>query len=337
MRFSICLCLCFFIKFISAQDLVLSPIGETFCKPGVVGKSPSKGILLDYTYLPSINVYPYNDGITKSNPQKIASNRLSFKLKVPVIHKPSFTLLVGFAHYREEYKVSNFNNGEISILNSVHDQSLKSSRFSLNMLKPINEKYYLAFKGDVSFNGDYNGLISFDDQYMKFNIGLLFGVKPSLNVEWGAGLLFRTSFIQSSIPVLPFGIYNHTFNDKWGIEAIVPVSIKARYNINSRNLILFGPEYESRSYSLNDINYNGSGSSQYFMKRSELKFSVAFERQVSDWVWLTAQTGYSHNFNTSFSEVDFKGKVLPVETVSPADGMFFKVGIFVSPPRRKCD
>ena len=341
MRFSICLfSLLFSLNFVSAQDLVISPISGSFCKPGVVGKSPSKGILFDYTMLPNIKVNPYNKGIKDLNTQNTSSNRFRFKMKVPIIHKPNFTLLLGFAHYREEYHVSDLSNGELSILNAIHDQSLKSSRLSINILKPLNEKVYLAFKGDASFNGDYNGIISFDNRYLKYNIGLLVGVKPRPDIEWGAGLLFRSSFVKSSIPVLPFAIYNRTFNEKWGIETILPVSIKARYNFNPKNLILFGPEYESRSYSLGNINSatsNNTGNiSEFFMKRSELKFSVTYEHQISDWVWFNVQTGYSHNFNTSFTEIDFKGQTLPVSVVSPADGVFFKVGVFISPPRKKC-
>ena len=247
-------------------------------------------------------------------------------------------MLIGFAHYREEYSVSNLTNGDETILNKIHDTSLKSSRLSLYMIKPVNEKMYLAFKGDASFNGDYNGLISFDERYLKYNIGLILGVKPQDNVEWGVGLLFRSSFVRSSVPVLPFGIYNRTFNDKWGIETVLPVSIKARYNINSKSLLLFGPEYESRSYSLDNINYGNSNNtySEYFMKRSEMKFAVAYEHQISDWVWFHAQAGYSHNFNTKFTEVDIKGVTLPEVMVAPADGVFFKMGVFVSPPKKAC-
>ena len=145
MRIAICLCLTFLAKFLFAQDLVLSPIGETFCKPGVVGKSPSKGILLDYTLLPSVKAYPFTNGLPDNNAQNISSSRLSFKLKAPVIYRKDFTLLVGFAHYREEFDVSRLSNGGESILNNIHDRSLKSSRLSLYMIKPINKKYYLAF------------------------------------------------------------------------------------------------------------------------------------------------------------------------------------------------
>ncbi len=333
MRFAICLFLSCLVKLVSAQDLVLSPLGGSFCKPGVVGKSPSKGIVLDYTLLPNIKVSPNKNEVT----QRISSHRFKFKLKVPIIHKPKFTLLVGFAHYREKYDVSNLSNGELSVLNTINDRTLKSSRLSLYMIKPINNKIYLALKADASFNGDYNGIINFDKRYLKYNIGLLVGIKSRPDVEWGMGLLFRSSFIRSSVPVLPFGIYNRTFNEKWGIEAILPVSLKVRYNINPKSLILFGPEYESRSYSLDNINNGGNNAySESFMKRSEMKFSVTFERQISNWIWLNAQTGYSHNFNTSFTEIDIEGTTLPVAVVSPADGVFFKVGIFISPPKNKC-
>ena len=50
---------------------------------------------------------------------------------------------------------------DTTLLNNIHDRSLKSSRLSLYMIKPINDKYYVAFKGDASFNGDYNGTDQF--------------------------------------------------------------------------------------------------------------------------------------------------------------------------------
>lgn len=341
MRFSICIFLCFLVQQISAQDLVLSPIGESLCSPGVSGKSPGKGVLLDYTILPIFKVYPYNTGIEKTEPQTSSSRHINFKLKIPIIHKPNFTMLLGFAHYLEEYDVSRQSNGNISILNAVHDRSLKSTRFSLNMLRPLDEKHYLAFKGDVSFNGDYSGLVRFEERYLKYNIGVLLGIKPHQNFEWGVGLLYRSSFVVATIPVLPFGLYNRTFNDKWGIEAIVPVSIKMRYNINPRSLILFGPEYESRSYSLDKVDAAFSTSlfsqpSEFFMRRSELKFSAAYEHQLTNWIWFNVQAGYSHNLNTRFNEIDINGTALPEVTVDLAGGAFFKVGIFASPPRKKC-
>ncbi len=336
MRFLICLCLSIFVKLSLAQDLVLSPIGESLCKPGVIGKSPSKGLSLDYTFLPNIKVYPYKNGMKGKNAQRVSSDRFNFKLKVPVIYKPGFTLLIGYAHYREEYNVSNLPNGEMSILNEIDDRSLKSNRLSLYMIKPINKKIYLAFKGDASFNGDYNGLMNFNDRFLKYNIGVLVGVKPRPNLEWGVGGLFRSSFVRSSVPVLPFGIYNQTFNDKWGLETVLPVTIKARYTINSKSLLLFGPEYESRSYSLEKINNGNTNYTDNFMKRSELKFSIAYERQIGDWVWINAQTGYSHNFDTSFTAVDVKGVAMPSVVVAPTDGVFFKVGLFISPPKNRC-
>ena len=76
------------------------------------------------------------------NPQRLASNRFTLKLKAPIIHKPNFTLLVGFSHYREEYRVTNPGNNDATILNNIDDRSLKSSRFSLYMIKPINENRF---------------------------------------------------------------------------------------------------------------------------------------------------------------------------------------------------
>ena len=112
MRFAICLFFSFLVKFVSAQDLVLSPIGGSFCKPGVVGKSPSKGLQLRLriSYQTSIST-PINDGVPNTQTLKrFQVTQFTLKLKAPIIYKPNFTLLVGFSHYREEYHVSKLQN-----------------------------------------------------------------------------------------------------------------------------------------------------------------------------------------------------------------------------------
>lgn len=338
MRFAIFLYFSFFVTLVSAQDLVLSPIGEAICKPGVIGKGPGKGVVLNYGFRPDINMYSSKSGANDKLSQKHSSSQLHFKLKIPVLYKGNVKLLLGLSHYREAYDVSRLNNGDISILNNIHGKTLKNTDLSVYLIKPINHKVYVAFKGQASFNGDYDGLIQFNERYLKYNVGLIVGVKPRPEVEWGGGLLFRTSFTGTSYPVLPFGIYNRTFNEKWGIETVLPISIKARYTVNPKSYIFFGPEYQSRSYSLDRIkNANQNSLDELIMKGSEVRFYVEYQRQVTRWVWFNAQAGYSYNLNTKFTEFDAFGNKQPTVIMSPNDGVIFKFGLFLSPPKDKCD
>lgn len=316
---------------ITAQDLVLTPMAETLCSPGVINKSPSKGLVLEYGINPNIRLNSENTTAT-STPTKVGVNkRYKIKLKAPILIKEKIKLLVGWNFYGEEYSFDQIGQENASIFNTIDDKQLKSSRLSIYMIRPINHKYYFAVKGVASFNGDYDGLINFSNRYTKFDVATIFGFKKRSNVEWGLGLLVRRSFL-NNFPVLPFGIYNHTFNDRWGIECTIPTSVMGRYNFNDRNVFLFGPKFDSRVYSIDVQNPVTDKLDPHTMRRSHLSFSVRYDHNIKSWLWMELSTGYVRNFTTRFDDLDDSATPEIVE-VRPSNGPFFKFGLFLSPPR----
>ncbi len=319
-----------FLSFTLAQDLVLSPMPSVNCQPGVINKSPSKGISFEYGLIPNLQLRNQNT-FDISNPTKIGvSKQFKFKLKAPILLKDNLKLLAGWNYAGEEYSFDYLGTENGGLFNSVDDIHLKSSSLSLYLIKSINHKYYFAAKAQASFNGDYDGMFNFDQRYASYNLATIFGVKKRANVEWGVGLLFRHG-PNTNLPVLPFGIYNHTFNDKWGIEATIPSSIKGRYNINKKNILLFGPEFESRSYAVDNL---GKESEPYFLRRSELRFAVNYQRHLGSWFWLELSTGYTHNFTTSLEIDNMSGLNAPAN-FNTSSSPFFKVGVFISPSSMK--
>ena len=201
------------------------------------------------------------------------------------------------------------------------------------MIRPINHKYYFAVKGVASFNGDYDGMINFDQRYTKFDVATIFGFKKRSNVEWGVGLLIRRSFL-NNFPLVPFGIYNHTFNKRWGLETTLPTSVMIRYNFNEKNLLLFGPKFDSRVYSIDVKNSVTGNLDPYTMRRSHLSFGVRYDNNIKDWLWMEISGGYVRNFTTRFDDIDNKANPEIVK-VNPSNGPFFRFGLFLSPPRGK--
>lgn len=313
------------------QDLLLTPIGETMCRPGVTNKSPSKGLVLEYGINPNVRFNSENTSAL-SVPTKVGVNRrYKMKIKVPILNKEKIKLLIGWNFYGEEYSFDQIGQENALIFNTIDDQHLKSSRLSLYMIRPINHQYYFAVKGVVSSNGDYNGMINFDERYTNFDIATIFGVKKRPDIEWGVGLLIRRNFL-NAFPVVPFGIYNQTFNDKWGIQATIPTSLMGRYNFNDKNLILFGPQFESRNYSIDVLNDTTGDLDPYTMRRSDLRFSLRYDHNIKSWLWLEASTGYIRNFTTRFDDIQ-NTKNPEIVKVTPSNGPFFKFGLFLSPPK----
>ncbi|MCB0628346.1 MAG: hypothetical protein KDD15_01395 [Lewinella sp.] len=100
-----------------------------------------------------------------------------------------------------------------------------------------------------------------------------------------------------------------------------------RYNISARTIVLGGFRYNSRSYS---IRLPGEMETASFaMNHSEMRFFFSTEQNLAPWIWLDAEVGYQYNFST-----DFEAKSKEVESfmVETRNALYFKIGVFISPP-----
>ncbi len=323
--------LAFFCKNLCAQELIYTPLPSLFCKPGVTNKAPSKGLLIEYGAYPN---YHLTTRLNGENQQSQVDNNsfLNIKLKAPLINKSGLKVLVGVAHLRENYDFRSIDPSADFLFNGINDNVLKTTRIGLYILKPINSRLYTSFKFETSQNGDYDKLFNFDKRYAIYRgIGMV-GFKPNANREWGVGVMARTGFRKSALPVLPFAFYNQTFNDKWGIELAIPVSMKVRYNVNDKNIFMMGSEFNSRSYSLD---LQDDSNSIFHARTSRVDLSLEYLRQVSPWVWFSIKGGYAHNFTSRFENASMNTSNLPeLIEANPSGGPFFKIGVFVSPSKK---
>ncbi len=320
---------------VQAQDLVLTPIGaDVPCMPGVINKSPGKGLMVSFGQAaPSTNWN--NNALPDQDARLNVNRRFKSKIKIPLINKPNLKFMIGWNYYRERFDFSHLDPMSQVILSSIDDQSLKSSRLSAYMIYSIDSRHYLGIKAVASYNGDYQGAFNFDKRYTQYNLAILYGTKRDAYNEWGAGLLIRRSFV-NNFPVLPFVTYNKTFNRHWGFEGTLPVNARLRYNINEKQLFMFGPQFESRTYSIDVMAADGKSGTEFHMRRAELQLTLSYQHNVAPWVWIEAAGGYSHNFTTRFelpenagSSADFQALML-----QPSNGVFFRLGLFVTPPRK---
>ena len=137
------------------------------------------------------------------------------------------------------------------------------------------------------YNGSFPGVFkAFIDGYAYPNV--FKGDKAALV---GVSKGFR------GISALPFFLYNRNFNNKWGIESLLPGLIYGRYNLNARNILLGGVEYASQSYRLS-VEESGVNELDYAYNHSELQFAVRWEHQFVDWLWASLKFGYQMNFSS---------------------------------------
>ncbi len=296
------------------------------CEPGVQNKSRSRGLELKYSYLSGGNFKPEDSVFQKPYSALDRIQQFEIDLKVPVINKEGLKLLLGYKYFLEKYNFKQVGPDYKEVFQELGDRSLKSSSLSMYLTKPLNETRYLAFRLRYSSNGNYKGIMSFDQKSAIYKALGMYAIKKSSDMEWGFGINYAKSFRRDNI--LPFVLFNKNFNRRWGIESAIPGYVMGRFNADEKTILLFGAEYESQSYRV-DVPETSIGDLDIALNHSEVIFSVEMERMVSKWIWANLMIGYQLNFSTDF---ETKSDNFETFNAEPTNAFLIRLGIFLSPP-----
>ena len=297
------------------------------CQPGVCNKSKTKGLSVEYTLRPG-KEYTIRSEDPLLAPLRLKTfDHFDFGIKVPLYFKESFKVLAGFSHYRESLQFEHTPEQADFLHETSGERGIRSSTFNLYFLKSISEKFYATSKFSLAYNGDFDGLVDFNGDYAIFKAALMLGIKNNTHKEIGFGLLYRTG-IHRNFAVYPFFVLNQTFNDKWGLESVLPVKINLRRNFSPKSIMLMGVEYESAEYALS-LDDPSSFSNLDYLKRSGIKASAMWQRQLNNWTWINFEAGYYMYFKP---RIKINGVEDDRISVNPSGGPFLSIGVFLSPP-----
>ncbi len=297
------------------------------CSPGVINKSPGKGLLIEYK-LTSGGSFTPDEVAVGINPSKVNNlERLRLRLKIPVIIKPKVKVLIGLDHFRENYSFNFIQPEFANQLNLLDNTVLKTSRITGYYLQSIGESNYLGLQVRGAFSGDYDGIIDTDPFFRQVRASAIWGIKKREDLEWGIGVLYSDNFTRKR--VLPFFLYNRTYNERWGLEAAFPVSVLMRYNFTPTKLLLFGPEFSSASYALRGA--QDLLEDDQFFRHTELQFGAKYEQKISSWVWASIHAGLQVNFDSRYERVQDIDELFEPDLIT---GAFLKIGLFLSPPKK---
>jgi len=300
-------------------------IGRTFCQPGVIGKSRSKGLEIEYGNRGS-GFYKGEGFELVDRPSNFRKwENIKISAKIPVLLKEDLKILIGYKYYGEYYNFNRVGNDFSRVIDQLNTTPLKSNNFSLIVSKSFNENRYLAVRFRYGLNGNYSGFIKNDQRYAMYSLLGMYGIKPSENFEWGIGVNFSKNFRR--FIAIPLILINKNFNPKWGMELVLPGLVNLRCNVSDKDIILGGFEFSSNNFRL-DVPDATLPDLDYAYNQTHILGSVRYQRQLFPWVWTSVQVGYLFNFATEFESKNAQTTSFELE---PTDNMFFKIGIFVSP------
>lgn len=178
-------------------------------------------------------------------------------------------------------------------MKQVYENNIYNLGANATVFKPLDEKHFVIVQGNVesAFIPD-EGQIDNISRSVFYYGSAFYGWKKGDYRMMGVGLS-RTYRLGRPL-IVPVFLYNRTFNEKWGIEAVLPARGHVRYNFSTNSMLLGGYELEGQQVAI--VN------SKNFLQRGEIKPRIVFEQRLKGFFWLSLQAGY--RINGRFNLVD---------------------------------
>jgi len=298
-----------------------------------VGLPRAKALVAKYELLPNFTMRAEGkQGNYGNNSGRLNRNRrFDFRVRFPIINKPSITVAAGIKYSQEEFVFHDealTNN--YSFFKDLEDRSLKSIGLHFYVVKPTRTNKYFILRTSMDLNGDYSSDKFGKTEFLKFSVTPLIGWKKNENLSYAFGFSYGYTFGKPLI--IPAISVNKNFDCNWGIESILPINIRLRYSPNDNNYFYTGFELAGGSYRLDNIDSAFFSFNRLHLFRSELRYILSHERAIHDWLWFGIEAGWRENlrFNLTngpkaMSDIIISNKL--------SGSLIANVSLFVVPPR----
>jgi hypothetical protein len=313
---------------------------KVFANPSVLGMGPSKGVVVRYERAPQFGVTSQSDASLIGNgaAQIRRLNVNEIKAYAPLWNHPHLKFVLGFNYARQQFNFADPGHLDYAFYKVLEDRNLKTVGTQLLMLRPIDGRKYFLFRVKGELNGDYAQ--DAEDgkyrrlplrKYLRTSAEFFYGWKRSPRQSLAIGAQFGYTFGRRSI--YPAIIYNRTWNDHWGVEAIFPARARARYNLNEKTLFYGGYEVQGDSYTINVNVPPAVGDLRTMELRvTALNTRLRVEREVFPIMWVAFEAGW--RYYASFSAYDSSADRNKVIDNTLKNSAVFSAEVFLTPPRR---
>lgn len=270
---------------------------KRFASVKIKGLSPQKLISIGYDFQGAHDLETEAfGGFNALNTRVNSVSGMRFEANIPVISKNSLIVQVGGRYWESNYEFDNEDEINNPLAATLAKNGLRTSGLSTTIYKPLDEYSFLLVRASADMNGDYGSDLQ-GMEYMKYSIAALWGKRPSDYKQWAIGL--SRTYRAGELNYIPVLLYNWTSpTSKWGTEILFPARGHLRYTLNSRNMLMFGFELEGNSFRIgNQKTELNEPFNDLEIRRSELRFRFVYERQLTGFIWLSAQAGYRYNYS----------------------------------------
>jgi hypothetical protein len=301
--------------------------------PSVEGDRPSKAITISYALHDGtqINTESLTPELNDSSGSLKSISEFELKVRAPISWRGRTRVIFGLGYRYEEFTFDSQESLTYDFYSNLQEKHLKTLNGTFYITHALPKRRFLLSRLGAEVNGDYKSTRIPIRQQSKISAALVYGWKPNIYTAYGLGVYYSYSYGRPSI--YPAFLWNRSFNERWGIEGVLPANLRLRYGFSDRMLLIGGYEVEGASYHIESENPPLRNYPRLELRNSRLKTFLEWEREIYDFLWIQLAAGYRFNvsFNVSENNSFSNDKILKNE-LNPLP--FARVMLFVVPPRK---
>jgi len=318
----------------STENFDYSKFGDAegvkrFATQKVLNQTPQRILSLGYEYQGRFALPGVPLGALLPATQNFQVNQVSAiraQVNIPVISTNKLIWQMGANFWSSKYSIENASAN--SFASRLDNQSMTTAGINTTVFKPLNEKNFLIAQASADINGVFQQLSEINGKAITISGTLIYGWKTSEKNMIGTGI--SRTYRAGQILHIPVLLWNKTFNDRWGMELLLPARGHLRYNFSTTNIVQLGFELEGNQFWMNLPN---SSNGEVFIQRGELKPRIIWDKKISGFIWLSAQAGLRYNWRFDvMNEYNSKQNSQRYFTSNLGNPLYFNISInLVSP------
>jgi hypothetical protein len=296
-------------------------VKKVWCNPVVLGQPATKRLSLIYELQTAFNA-PARIGGTRLSPANNTEVLMAHNIRLGytknLVVKPKLYMSMAAGYWYSRFNITSSSSNALA--NMLAKSHFHSFTLGSNIFKPLSSKNFVLLNISLEANGNTESLRNFSGNNLLAGGALIYGWKKGVQRMWGIGA-FRGYRLGRVIHV-PALLYNHSFNKKWGVDALLPARANFRYIQSAKTMWHFGYELDGTQFAIQGSNALLNNA---FFQRGEIRPRLGIEQQLNKTFVLTAYAGLRINGRFSASS-DYNGQQLLAEN-DPRPAFFINTGI----------
>lgn len=259
---------------------------------------------------------------------KIEDDKLyKIKLAVPLKLKGKSKMGLQLKYYRQRF---NFDDDasvhQDELFNYLSNQTFVNTGARFIYKRNKSESECISFLAGAELRSDQlqwnanSALYYINGTYVK-------DLSPTKKIGFGA----HAASSLGNFGLYPLFIYETALSKRLTTELILPKSATLRYRVNDKTFISAKASFRGWRYNLS--NTIPDSDQAFTLRRSDAQFTLSYEKEIHDWLWLGIETGYNKNLRYVMTNPGARSRDA-INTLRSKDATYLSFSIFVVPPRK---